>query len=330
MAHQLETYNDVTSFVYTGETPWHGLGTHVDHLMTVDEALKLAQADYQVSRRSVFSVNDKTGGAVQVPDVFTNVRYYDDEMVILGTVSNRYQILQNRDAFRFCESLVELGASIETMGVLDRGERAFATLRLNKEILIGGVDRVDLYLVAANGHDGKTAFTVMATPVRVVCNNTLRMATEHAKSSWRMRHVKSLAGQMAEARRALEISFAYADEFKELAESLQSERFSDAEWESFRNTLVPEPDGVSYYSSSARTVREKRAELDQLYYFAPTQANCRRTRWGAYNAYTEWVDFKIPVRSERLVRNKQFARSSAALLGESDPLKNKALALLTV
>jgi phage/plasmid-like protein (TIGR03299 family) len=330
MAHQLETYNDVASFVYTGETPWHGLGTKIDHLMTVEEALALSRADYQVSQRSVFSVNDKTGAAVQVPNVFTNVRYYGDEMVLLGTVSDRYQILQNRNAFRFCESLVELGASIETMGVLDSGERAFTTLRLNKEILIGGTDRVDLYLVAANGHDGKTAFSVMTTPVRVVCNNTLRMATKNAKSTWRMRHVKSLSGQMSEARRALEISFAYADEFKELAESLQSERFSDAEWETFRNTLVPEPENASFYSASSRSVREKRAELNQLYYEAPTQANCRGTRWGAYNAYTEWVDFKIPVRSERLIRNKQFARSSAALLGESDSLKNKALALLTV
>jgi len=49
-------------------------------------------------------------------------------------------------------------------------------MRLPDTMLIGGIDPVDLYIVACNSHDGTSAFRLLISPVRVVCGNTQALA----------------------------------------------------------------------------------------------------------------------------------------------------------
>jgi hypothetical protein len=134
-----------------------------------------------------------------------------------------------------------------------------------------------------------------------------------------------LKGQIAEARRSLELSWSYASEFEKIASQLLSENMTDGEWITFREKLIHKP-GSAY----SRSEIQAEMDLDYLWSSASTQQNCRNTRWGAYNAFTEWVDHKMPVRGIRYSPAQQDVRDIRALTGDSDALKNKALALLTV
>ena len=50
MAHQIEIINGVASMAYASDRglPWHGLGQAADTAMTSEEALRLANLDWNV------------------------------------------------------------------------------------------------------------------------------------------------------------------------------------------------------------------------------------------------------------------------------------------
>ena len=51
MTHAVET------MAYTGEVPWHGLGTEVNNTMSPKEMLKAAQIDWTVSKRPAYTTD---------------------------------------------------------------------------------------------------------------------------------------------------------------------------------------------------------------------------------------------------------------------------------
>lgn len=121
----------------------------------------------------------------------------------LGTVGKDYTPLQNKDAFKIIRPLVDEGlARLETGGTLWAGRQtwmllSFAMDQMTEETqevfrAVSGIRDDDLVLpygLFSNSHDGSRAVTVMETPIRVVCNNTLGFAHEGGDSG-RVRMVK--------------------------------------------------------------------------------------------------------------------------------------------
>jgi hypothetical protein len=81
----------------------------------------------------------------------------------------------------------------ETAGSLWGGRRVWCLARLPEFIALGG-DLSATYIYVANSHDGSMAVTAAATPIRIVCANTLGAAlrqAEHgasAQRTFRFRH----------------------------------------------------------------------------------------------------------------------------------------------
>jgi hypothetical protein len=100
--------------------------------------------------------------------------------------------------------------------------------RLPEYIELGG-DQSATYVYVANSHDGSMAVTAAATPIRIVCANTLGAAlrrSEHgveAQRTFRFRHTGDLQSKFAEARRVLGMAIDYQRQFKELADRLARE-----------------------------------------------------------------------------------------------------------
>lgn len=72
--------------------PWHGIGTVVEECPNSKEAIRLAGLDWKVEQREVCTDN-----SIPVSGYRVNVR--DSDRSILGVVSDRYQVVQNEDAF---------------------------------------------------------------------------------------------------------------------------------------------------------------------------------------------------------------------------------------
>lgn len=108
---------NVESMFYAGrEKPWHGLGTQVEEAPTSADALRLAGLDWTVQRKPI-----QVCGGRKVDNFFANVRSSDG--AVLGVVSDRYQVVQNAEAFAFTDALIggEGQVHYETAGSLMGG-----------------------------------------------------------------------------------------------------------------------------------------------------------------------------------------------------------------
>src|SRR5205823_14499225 len=114
-----------------------------------------------------------------------------------GIVSDEYEVVENRDAFQFLDTLIGPELQFETAGSLWGGRRVWVLARLPQYVEFGG-DPSATYIYVANSHDGSMAVTAAITPIRIVCANTLGAAlreSQHgvaAQRTFRFRHMGDL------------------------------------------------------------------------------------------------------------------------------------------
>jgi phage/plasmid-like protein (TIGR03299 family) len=164
MAHEIATTADGrAAMFYTGEPPWHGLGTRLDNPATAAEAITAAGLDFTVELTRLTTID-----GIPVPQRVAVVR--SDTQDVLGVVSPAYVPVQNRQAFGFLDAIAaEGGIRYHTAGALRRGERVWLLGKLPGEIRVKDSDDVtEKYLLLSNSHDGSSALRVYFTPVRVV------------------------------------------------------------------------------------------------------------------------------------------------------------------
>lgn len=330
MAHELEVFADGSaSFFSNRQIPWHNLGTITDGALTADEALKVAQLDWTVTKSDdPVQVPVVTADGVTMVSVADKFMTYRDHPKLglqgLGVVGSQYEVIQNSEAFEFLNFVAdESGAVFETAGSLNGGRQVFMSMKLPEGVeLAGGQDTVDLYLMASSSHDGTKAFTAAITPIRPVCANTVRLALGEAKSTWYMRHTQQVAGKIQQAREALGIAWQYRQAYIGAVDSLAAAPFTDAEFDAFLVSLIS--DNVK--TDRQRTnVEATRAQMRALWN-APTQENVKGTKWAAYNTVAEWADWVKPVKAKG--GDEAAVRSERIVLGLVDTVKDRAYGLL--
>lgn len=324
MAHEIEQQQNGThSFVAAREPAWHRLGkVYADRTgLTLDEIL----ADLNVGELITGPVlgQGNHGALIPMPGVKMVIRDrggYDQTP--LGIVGQDYTVIDERTAFGFLDAIADTGeASFQTGMLLKGGTRAVATMKLSNGILIGGVDPVDLFLCICTSHDGSLALTAFATPVRVVCQNTLTWGLAAAVQKWSVRHTKNAAKAMTveEARRNLDLTYAYADEFSAEAEKLINTEMTKQQFESIVANLYA-PKTLTPTKFAATTWDGVWAQHMELWE-ADTQANVKGTAWAGLNALTEYVDWFRGVRQPG--EDVDAYRFERALSEQATPEKNK-------
>lgn len=332
-----ETKADGTRAFFTaGRKPaFDTLGNETLEARTAEQALAEAGLNWQVfkSEEPVSVMVPMLGESAMEQNSLTEVvsrekfmtyRYNPTTQVpeALGVVGSRYTPVQNEEAFSFLNYVAdESGAAFTSAGSLDGGRKVFMSMKLPEGIQVGGVDNVDMYLLAWNTHDGSGSFSVHVTPIRLWCTNQIRMIIRTAHSSFTHRHTPRVGGKIQAARDALKLTFKYVEEFEREAESLLSQKFSDKEFYKLVETLIP----IDEESERTRNVAEEARQNLVGLWKAPTQENILNTKWAAYNAVAEYADWTKPVRGS----NTDALRATKTITGLADRFKNKALVLLS-
>ena len=243
-----------------------------------------------------------------VPDQYANVATIDGKPRVLGVVGNRYKIFQNEETTDLLDTIVdEGGANFVAAGSLANYRKTFAVMKMPKGILIGGEDASDLYLGVTNSHDGSGSLVAWATGVRLACTNMIKSSMRGAKSKWSLRHTSGLKGKVAEARESLRLTFEWAEQMQVQGDELLRSPFTSADFDRLLDAI--EPKSKSEHEGWVRRQDEKRGALRFLFNEAPTNELGRGTKWGAYNAFTEYADWFMPIKSDDAAGTKRAART---------------------
>jgi phage/plasmid-like protein (TIGR03299 family) len=330
MAHDLEVWSDGgASFVSARSHAWHRLGEVLPAGFDAAQAMRHARlGGWNVRKEPLTTAVLTTDGVstLQVPDQFATVRTnpVTGRPDVLGVVGRGYTPIQNEEHADLLNALVdESGSHFETAGSLKGGRQVFLTMKLPTTMLVGGVDPVEVYLVALNSHDGTSAFRLLVSPVRVVCANTQAAAIARARSSFSIRHTSGAAGYIAQAREALGLTFAFAEAFQAEAEAMIARQVTDEQFAGIVADLWP----IDKKSARSTAIGAARADaLTRLWDRSPTAAAIRGTKWAAYQAITEYTDHVAPVSDKR---NPRAARAERVVTsGAVTAVKTRAFDLI--
>ena len=300
---------NVETMFYVREKPWHGLGTEVQEAPSSADALVYAGLDWTVLQKDVY-----TEDGILISGYKVNTRSTDN--AALGIVSDRYKVVQNKDAFQFTDDLLGEGVTYETAGALQGGRKAWMLARMPHRYIICG-DEIAPYLVVLNSHDGSSGIKVAMTPIRVVCQNTLNLALNRAKRVWTTKHTENVMGRIHEARETLMLAEAYIGELGRGIDNLSKIKLSDKKVLEFMEDFFP----VGNDLSDAQKKNNLRM-LDNMkarYWEAPDLANTGKNGYRFVNAVSDFATHADPIRKTKNYNENLFLRTV-----EGNPMIDKA------
>ena len=300
---------NVETMFFVRYAPWHGLGVCVGSALSSEEALVRSGLDWEVFQRPIM-----TDDSSIIPGYKANIRSTDNS--VLGVVTDRYKVVQNREAFAFTDALLGEGVKYETAGSLQDGRKIWLLAKLPDRYIIEG-EQIEPYLVFSNSHDGNGAIKVAMTPIRVVCQNTLNIAISSAKRIWSTVHVGDLSAKMDEAHNTLLLADKYMRSLGKEFSKLNKIKLTDAKVTEYIEQLLPMDDQPT--ATHRKNVSRLRDDLKTRYFDAPDLKYLNKSAYRFINAVSDFATHAKPLRETANYREKVFAKTI-----EGNPLIDKA------
>jgi phage/plasmid-like protein (TIGR03299 family) len=323
MSHNIANRNGKDCMMYTGEVPWHELGTKLNQPATSAEAIKAAGLDWDVRKVPLYAVEGNTIlPAAGCMAVVPSDRWGQPACPIFGVVGQGYEILQNREAFAFFDAIVGKDAAIyHTAGALGQGENIWLLAKLPGLMTIMEGDSVEKYVLLSTGHDGRSAVRITITGVRVVCQNTLTQALSTGQTFLRAQHNRTLKQHLTETAEVLRaVNQAYT-RMEKVCQAMLRRELDDAEVHAYLNAVIAHPAPTKGKMALPRWVRADRDGCFQQFKEGPgTQLpGVEGTLWAAYNGVTDYYDH-----FRRYGLRGDGNRMAGALFGRGLEMKNRA------
>jgi phage/plasmid-like protein (TIGR03299 family) len=188
-------------------------------------------------------------------------------------------------------------------------------------------DDVRGYLLATTGHDGSWSYQIRATPIRVVCQNTLNAASESGTDFVRLFHTKGSASKVDGAAKIVQSIVKTFQETGETFASFANRRMSEPEVIKFIETIFPHTDDTKpsdVINARRKTVADlvwNGAGSDIARSSTDGAANC----WAMYNAVTEYFDHVRPAEAKSTAGLDR--ANLSAIFGSGADMKNRAFRL---
>jgi phage/plasmid-like protein (TIGR03299 family) len=315
---------------FVAEPAWHGLGKVIpeNERLTVPSALEAAGLNWDVALQplQLASGGIETEG-LNYPDLGmegtlvgnrATVRVTDKK--VLGIVGPNYRPYQNVQAFNWFQPFLDNEeASFHTAGSLYGGAVVWVLAKLNREPMeVAKGDEVQKFLLLTTSHDGSKAVKCGFTPIRVVCANTLAMATQEGVSKLvRVKHGRSTETNLEALRETINVvnrSFeATAEEFRLLAKK----QINSKDLEKYVKIVLDIKDADLDKKGGKRQGHiDAITDLFESGMGSDIQSS-RGTYWAAYNAVTEWLNYTRGHKPE--------TRLTSLWYGDSSKLNKKAL-----
>lgn len=296
-------------FVSNREAAWHKLGKVFYEPVTAVAALETA-GEYFVEKRPVMV---ELNGSAFKTGFYHIVRLptQDDkrEVVFGAPVHQSYELIGPRDICEVFDQKVVMTSGeprgVETFGVLDSGRKLFLSTKVD-QIKVRD-ELVEGYLVVYSPMYGNRHAIILTTFVRVVCENTLRVALSGALEMRTIPHhpgaKESVAKWLGEMYgRYYLVAQQANDAFLQMVQTKVSEKRA----EELTEQAIPAPAYPAqyagkramsdvledYYQELDRTQKRREAVCNLFGGLSPTlrSEETKGTAWGWYNAVAEGAD----------------------------------------
>lgn len=258
---------------------WSKIGTNVRTATTVEEVLKQAGLDYEVTPSDI--VIPTTGEVI--PDKVANI---DSNGRYLGVVGKDYRICQNTDAFDFVNCIND------ELTFIKAGETHTGMVYIIGELPSIEVfgDEITPNVILQNGHNGRYSLKTTIVPLRIACQNQFNIAFKEIPSTISIHHSRSIMSKMEEAKFVLQSVSNYMTKFKEEAERLYDKKLTRTQVnniiEGYFKQSIKDMDDLT---ERKRNTIERNIGFMKLAYDADDNQNLKGNMFGLINAFADYM-----------------------------------------
>lgn len=308
----------------SGVTPWHGIGTVIHEFVDGRKAMQLGGIDWFVRKMPLYTATDpfapRLQDALQMMD--SHVALQDSNGRNLSVVSPKYEVLQNEELADITDTL---GLNVQTCGQMWDGQFVWMLSDLGKSPRFDGTDEaMHRWLLVSTWH-GSGAFRIEGVNIRVVCENTLRIAQSGGELFHSIQHRSGAQDRLREAKLALVETYQGFDEFDAWAASLMDKHVTrQAFGDEVLAQLFPKPDADA--SGRVRRNWHDRRQTLRGIFDGPTIGS-QETAWHFLQTVNEYELWHQGHGKDATRRAKQTAQAKA-WANARFPLTNKAARIL--
>lgn len=266
-------------------TTWHAVGKSVQECKNMEQVLKASGLDYEVFKEPVGVESD--GKFDIVPNRFVTMRDTDRHMY--DVVSDKFEVIQNRDAFDFVNYMGD-DLQFEKAGETQNG-MVYIIGKLPSVNILG--DEFTPHVLFRNGFSGKVKITAAICPLRIVCQNQFNFAFKNTENTITVRHVQNAERKLEEAKEVLKMSADYMQELNKMAEQYVGIKLTAEQVDKVLEDLFPS-DKTGAMNAYKRNRLETAREAFRTAYLADDNGNFKGTAWGIINAYTDLITHRAP------------------------------------
>lgn len=267
------------------------IGVDISSATSVEDALQRAGLGWQVDKLETYFAHDEEQrfNLTKSEKYVAIVRRDTGEEFAHPT--KRYEVVQNSHAFSWVENLVSEGATFWRAGSFRGGRKVFMLVTLPIPLTLSDGDTIARAMIISTSHDTSQGIRASWLPFRFACANVIGASLAQAPMVFR--HTASLReGISAESAREIFYNAElFYDEYYKRANELATAPFSDNEMELLIETLFHTP-----RRSGTRTRRSNDYLYERLLQnFRNGRETYGSSRWDAYNAVCEYLDYQRPI-----------------------------------
>lgn len=274
---------------------WLDLGTRVSSEQSNNEILLKSKGDYTVTLSPVLMHDDVMGKIATFPNRFIINRVSLDQThrIMWEVVKERYSVAPNSSILDRARDIVAKAngaASLHSCGVLEEGRKFFVAVKHSSTKILStmGEDIVDNYIVVITSHDGSMPICYYNLDVRAETNSVYRFSAD-ADFSLRKRHTPNETIDPMDATEALTMRQIWSEKL-----DLIISEFTSSHMSADKMFKVME----KFWSTQGASSAKKRSNAEDVHdtiktiYRQPHNlGRFGETKWAAYNAITEYIDF---------------------------------------
>lgn len=274
----------------TRTTTFANIGTDITGLHTSEEVLNAANLNYNVVKKNMY-LQSPSGEMIEYPDKkFTVI---DGTDKILGVVSSKYEVCQNRDAFSFIDYIggADVGFEYVKAGETRNG-LIYIIAKIPNVTLMG--DSITPYIIFQNSHDGMNSVKATICPLRIICQNQFNVSFRESPNTVRIIHSAQMDSRMLAAREMMRDVAGYMETFEDTATDLATKKISyDEVIKLFNDVFQYKPETMS--NRQLQNFEDARNDFLACYNNDDNQ-NFKGTAWGVMNGAADYLTHHRSVR----------------------------------